>query len=189
MASRVRPPRWNGGNTPRRSSACRQSCFGHPGQPGPQQPVTDAPQFQAVQVDRQRVGRVVLLEPDPHVQPLPQEPLGRVGEQRDQFARSMSRAAAAGSGAAETPERAGRGPAAALAPRSAVGSKVNGPARPSVARCDGAGVVGLQRMLDQDLAPGRSAGRRRRGVVERVQQFTQWHRGGRRAPVRSSAPV
>ena len=85
------------------------------------------PTSAGVQFDGQRIGRVVLLEPDSDVQPLPQEALGRVGQQRDQ--RPPGRcpaAAAAGSGDGRNSGTGCRGPAAARAPPSAAGSKVNG---------------------------------------------------------------
>ena len=84
MSSRVRGAELERRQHPAPQFRLPAVVLGHPGQSGPQQPVADAPLFQAVQVDGQRVGRIVLLEPDPHIQPLPQEALGRVGEQRDQ---------------------------------------------------------------------------------------------------------
>ena len=184
----VRPPSGPGGSTPRRHSACRQSSSSTPASRSRSIRSPTLHFSNASSSTGQRVGRVVLLEADPDVQPLPQEALEPGGSAaRSGRSDRCPSGCRAGSGAGRNGGAGPRAAGAPPAPRPArPGRSVNGPAgRARRARRLRAS-KGCNGCRTSDLAPSRLTRRGPGGVVQGVEQLAERHR---RRPARARAFV
>ena len=158
-------------------------------QPRPQ-PVADRPAAQRVQLDGERVVEFLVVADQRDAEPLPQERLARVFEERDQVVeRELIGLVGWVERRVEEPAGARRDCPARTAPASDCRSKLNGAHPHRVLRHEAARVERLQWMVDDDVRSCWRPSDVRTSASAASRISPMGTAGGRGAFVRGSAPV